>query len=341
MTDADARLDDVETDDRLTLRPETANTRDRLDVYLTGELSDVSRAYVQQLIAGGNVLVDGLPRKNNFKVTEGQTIELSVPETETHDIQPQDIPLDIVYEDTEIAKHESLAIGARFNAQNLRRFVGRGGQLDHAHRPGFRVMDGKTCFRSHPQLAVLMAQERADLGALQAMSTCAIVATDNAVLLWIIDQQPSALGADDDEVLPYAQRGGLIRRGDHLGPAPRTHVEHLHAVLPSSGVKHSVMRHGTRTGMVAMGAGIVGQGTFHLQVTASKDEAARAVQHADPKPLLVDSGDGMAPTTAVRSDHPVQQWTSSRARPALGTSAGNVQGPQEFGRTSDDQGTRT
>ncbi len=103
MTDADARLDDVETDDRLTLRPETANTGDRLDVYLTGELSDVSRAYVQQLIAGGNVLVDGLPRKNNFKVTAGQTIELSVPETETHDIQPQDIPLDIVYEDTDIA----------------------------------------------------------------------------------------------------------------------------------------------------------------------------------------------------------------------------------------------
>lgn len=103
MTESEMALDDAADDERLTLRPETASTGDRLDVYLASELKDFSRAYVQQLIGGGNVLVDGEPRKRNFKVTAGQTIEVSIPETETHDIQPQDIPLVIVYEDDDIA----------------------------------------------------------------------------------------------------------------------------------------------------------------------------------------------------------------------------------------------
>jgi 23S rRNA pseudouridine1911/1915/1917 synthase len=99
----DAPFEESETEERITLQPGGERTGDRLDVYLASALPDYSRVYVQQLIADGHVLVEGVPRKRTFKVTAGQSIEIDIPETEVHDIQPQDIPLDVVYEDQDIA----------------------------------------------------------------------------------------------------------------------------------------------------------------------------------------------------------------------------------------------
>lgn len=85
------------------LRPTTEHSGDRLDVYLASQLVDFSRNYLQQLIADGEVRVDGTPRKRTFKVTTGQEIVVRIPEPETHDIQPQNLPLNIVYDDADIA----------------------------------------------------------------------------------------------------------------------------------------------------------------------------------------------------------------------------------------------
>ncbi len=95
--------DDAESAGQIVFRPGDADSGDRLDVYLAARLSDLSRSYLQQLIAGGHVLVDGIARKRTFKVTAGQTICLTLPEPEVHDIEPQHIPLDVVYEDADIA----------------------------------------------------------------------------------------------------------------------------------------------------------------------------------------------------------------------------------------------
>lgn len=106
LLDTQPLLEPDESDalERLTLQPDASHTGERLDVYLASALSDYSRAYVQQLIAGGNVSIDGEARnKRTFKITAGQTIDVAIPEPETHDISPQDIPLSIVYEDAEIA----------------------------------------------------------------------------------------------------------------------------------------------------------------------------------------------------------------------------------------------
>jgi 23S rRNA pseudouridine1911/1915/1917 synthase len=99
----DAPFEESETEERITLQPGGERTGDRLDIYLASALPDYSRVYVQQLIADGHVLVEGVPRKRTFKVTAGQSIEIVIPETEVHDIQPQDIPLEVVYEDQDIA----------------------------------------------------------------------------------------------------------------------------------------------------------------------------------------------------------------------------------------------
>jgi 23S rRNA pseudouridine1911/1915/1917 synthase len=75
----------------------------RLDRFLAGlgELG-LSRSRVHRLIAGGLVRVDGVLRKPAFQVEPGQTVEVLVPDPERAHLEPEDIPLDIVYEDADL-----------------------------------------------------------------------------------------------------------------------------------------------------------------------------------------------------------------------------------------------
>jgi len=74
----------------------------RLDIFLNEELEDISRNRLQKLISDGNVLVNGKTVNKNYKLREKDIIEVSIPESEEIDILPADIPLDIIYEDSEI-----------------------------------------------------------------------------------------------------------------------------------------------------------------------------------------------------------------------------------------------
>ncbi|MCA9904043.1 MAG: RluA family pseudouridine synthase, partial [Anaerolineae bacterium] len=62
----------------------------------------LSRSFVQQLIDQGMVTVDGRAPKSKFKVTPGQMIQLDVPEPEVVGLEPEDIPLDIVFENGDV-----------------------------------------------------------------------------------------------------------------------------------------------------------------------------------------------------------------------------------------------
>jgi len=70
----------------------------RLDKYIA-EHCDLSRSHIQKLIAEGMVLVDGRTAKASRKVTSGERIVVTVPPPTPISIAPEDIPLDIVYED--------------------------------------------------------------------------------------------------------------------------------------------------------------------------------------------------------------------------------------------------
>ena len=74
----------------------------RLDKYLAEQLPDLSRSYIQKLIQDGNVTVNQKQVKSNYKTSGGDLIEIVVPEPEEPDILPEDIPLDILYEDEDI-----------------------------------------------------------------------------------------------------------------------------------------------------------------------------------------------------------------------------------------------
>ncbi len=84
------------------LHPERTHLGMRLDRYVADELPDLSRSYIQQLIADGAVLVDGQVRRPSFKVTPGEVVTIDLPEVEESEILAEDIPLDILYEDDDI-----------------------------------------------------------------------------------------------------------------------------------------------------------------------------------------------------------------------------------------------
>lgn len=74
----------------------------RLDKVLTQELTATSRTLVQQYIQGGYVKVNGSVSKASYKVEQGDCVSVIIPEPEITDILPEDIPLDIVYEDQDV-----------------------------------------------------------------------------------------------------------------------------------------------------------------------------------------------------------------------------------------------
>lgn len=83
-----------------TFRADTDN--ERLDVFLTRMKPEFSRSHVQKLVADGHVTVGGNPRKGNYRLHIDDTVEMTVPEAEATEIRPEDIPLDILYEDSDI-----------------------------------------------------------------------------------------------------------------------------------------------------------------------------------------------------------------------------------------------
>lgn len=74
----------------------------RLDQVLARLLPEFSRSRLQQWIEAGQVLVEGAPRRPRDKVWGGESIRVAVTLTRDEDCRPQDISLDILYEDTHL-----------------------------------------------------------------------------------------------------------------------------------------------------------------------------------------------------------------------------------------------
>lgn len=74
----------------------------RLDVYLSQEFEDKSRSYIQKLVDEGNVTVNDKNKKSNYKLKINDKVTLNLPELEELVIQPENIELDILYEDSDL-----------------------------------------------------------------------------------------------------------------------------------------------------------------------------------------------------------------------------------------------
>ena len=86
----------------MNLTTDDADGKIRLDQYLAAHLPELSRSRIQSLIKSGDVLVNGSPAKPKNPVSRGDSITVRIPEPEPAEAQPQDIPLDILYEDEDV-----------------------------------------------------------------------------------------------------------------------------------------------------------------------------------------------------------------------------------------------
>jgi len=71
----------------------------RLDVFLASQLPELSRARIQALLKSGDILVNNRSAKPKNSVTAGDTITVNIPEPESEDSLPEDLPIEILFED--------------------------------------------------------------------------------------------------------------------------------------------------------------------------------------------------------------------------------------------------
>ncbi|HDK7188358.1 TPA: RluA family pseudouridine synthase [Clostridium botulinum] len=88
--------------EKINLQVEKEFDNVRLDLYLSKIFEDKSRSYLQGIIDQGNVLVNNKKKKRNYKLKVGDNIEVNIPEPKLLQIEPEDIKLDIIYEDKDV-----------------------------------------------------------------------------------------------------------------------------------------------------------------------------------------------------------------------------------------------
>ncbi len=74
----------------------------RIDKFLSGICENLSRSFLQKLLKDGSVLVNGKSVKSSYKLSLGEVISFEVPEPQEAEIEAEDIPLDILYEDSDL-----------------------------------------------------------------------------------------------------------------------------------------------------------------------------------------------------------------------------------------------
>ena len=88
--------------DFFTAAPEEDEIGKRIDVYIAEYKEELSRSRVQKLIENGLVTVNGKAVKSNYKLRKGDILEVEIPDPEPLEIEAEDIPLDMIYEDKDV-----------------------------------------------------------------------------------------------------------------------------------------------------------------------------------------------------------------------------------------------
>ena len=88
--------------EKLTLTTTESDAGGRLDAYLAANLEATTRSGAVKLIESGKVTIGGKVPAKNYKLRGGETVEVELPDPEPIELVAQDIPLDIVYEDSDV-----------------------------------------------------------------------------------------------------------------------------------------------------------------------------------------------------------------------------------------------
>ena len=88
--------------DARTLTATTESAGTRLDAFLAAQLPSLTRSAAGPPLEGGFVTVDGRPAGKSVRLVGGETVSVTLPEAEEPEARPEDIPLDVVYEDGDV-----------------------------------------------------------------------------------------------------------------------------------------------------------------------------------------------------------------------------------------------
>lgn len=81
---------------------EESDVKKRLDKFVLEKNSYITRSYIKNLIEDGNITVNGKIEKSGYSLKKSDVVEVNITKDEEVNIEPQDIPLDIIYEDDDI-----------------------------------------------------------------------------------------------------------------------------------------------------------------------------------------------------------------------------------------------
>lgn len=86
----------------ITLTASQNDAQMRIDKYISDNIAELTRSAVQRLCESGEILVNGRVSAKNYKIRTGDTVCFRIPDPQPMDAVPENIPLDIVYEDSDL-----------------------------------------------------------------------------------------------------------------------------------------------------------------------------------------------------------------------------------------------
>ncbi len=86
----------------LSLRPAASDAGTRVDAWLASQVEGLTRSAAARLLEEGRVTLEGRPLAKNYRLTGGEALAVSLPDPEPIEALPQDIPLEVVYEDGDV-----------------------------------------------------------------------------------------------------------------------------------------------------------------------------------------------------------------------------------------------
>ena len=86
----------------ITLQISKSDTAKRVDIFLSERTTDLSRSQISNFISQGLVTVDGTPAKASYRVKSGEIIQLLIPPLPPTSLIAEDIPITVVYEDSDV-----------------------------------------------------------------------------------------------------------------------------------------------------------------------------------------------------------------------------------------------
>lgn len=253
---------------------------ERLDLFLSRAVGDLSRSQVQKCIIGGAVLVNGRPARKNYRVAEGDRIrisDLNVPDRPL-ELEPQNLPLSVLYEDDyflAVNKSAGLVVhpgngnrtGTLVNA--LLYYLGKNlSDGSRPERPGIvHRLDKNTSG------VLLIAKTNGAHAMLAQAFASRLVKKD---YLGFCMGVPSEAAGIIDIPLARSRKDPVKRAPDRFGKSSRTEFRLLAArsgislvqFMPQTGRTHQIRVHCSSRGFAVLGDTLYGGGSGRLSQLA-------------------------------------------------------------------------